>query len=131
MHMHKEEPLHRFVIIDDDPVYRRVMCQYATREGMTIDSYESLVDMGFVSLLGRYDAAIVDYDLGSSTGLEIGEYLTALFGDIPMIMVSEHQRTPGEKGWPQSIKAFIQKSRGCSYVLDEARRHARSRGAAD
>lgn len=97
---------------------------------MTVDSYESLMDMGFVSLLGLYDAAIVDYDLGSSNGIEIGEYLSALFGDIPMILVSEHQRAPAEKDWPQSIKAFILKSRGYGYVLYEARRHARSGGAA-
>lgn len=114
----------RFILIDDDPSYRAILLRCAVTEGMKIDAYESLMDLGSIGLLGRYDAAIVDYDLGAVNGVEIAEYLTALFGDIPMILVSERDRSAEGKTWPLSIKKFIKKSQGYSYALTEARRFA-------
>ena len=114
----------RFVLIDDDPVYRTILLRAATMEGFDIAVYESLMDLGSIGMLGRYDAAIVDYDLGNINGVEIAEYLSALFGDIPMVLVSEHSRSPGEKVWPSSIKKFIRKSEGYSHTLQEAKKFA-------
>ena len=94
-------------------------------EGMEIDVYESLMDLGSVGLLGRYDAAIVDYDLGTLNGIEIAEYLSALFGDITMVLVSEHERFPDKNNaWPPSIKKFVKKSDGYAYALAEAKKYA-------
>jgi CheY-like chemotaxis protein len=117
----------RFVLIDDDPTYRAVILRAAELEGLDLDVYESLMDLGSVGMLGRYDAAIVDYDLGNLNGVEIAEYLSALFGDIPMVLVSEKTRSPGEKGWPASIKSFVNKSQGYAFALKQAQRFAKSR----
>lgn len=127
------EQRYRFILIDDDPTYRAIVLRAASLEGMVVDVYESLMDLGSVGFLGCYDAAIVDYDLGSINGVEIAEYLSVLFGDIPMVLVSEKVREPGKRGWPRSIKAFVKKSEGYAHALDEARKCAlaRKRRASD
>lgn len=119
----------RFVLIDDDPTYRAIMLRFAQAEGMEFDVYENLMDLGSVGKLGNYDAAIVDYDLGSLNGIEIAEYLSALFGDIPMLLVSERKREPGNKAWPTSVKRFVNKSEGYETVLRQARKCADDREA--
>lgn len=120
--MHK-----RYVLIDDDASYRTILVRCAGMEGMDIDVYESLMDLGSVAMLGRYDAAIIDYDLGALNGVEIAENISALFGDIPVILVSEKDRAPdGNKNWPKSIKKFIKKSHGYTYALSEARKFAQN-----
>ena len=119
--MNAKKEKRRFVLIDDDAIYRTIMSQVASKEGMELDVYESLAAMGSVGLLGTYDAAIVDYDLGTLTGVEIGEYLTSLFGNIPMILVSEKERRPGGNGWPKSIQSFVPKTEGYAATLAKAR----------
>jgi CheY-like chemotaxis protein len=117
----------RMVLIDDDPVYRTIVTRCAQMAGIDLDVYESLLDLGAIGLLGRYDAAIVDYDLGNMNGIEIAEYLSSLFGDIPMVLVSEKARSPDERGWPNSIKKFMKKSEGYAAALNEAKKFADQR----
>jgi len=110
----------KYILIDDDPIYQMIMLRFAKERAMDLEVYSSLQDLGLVGLLGRYDAAIVDYDLGNLNGVEIAEYLSALFVDIPMILVSEQHRTPGANAWPNSIKEFVCKSSGYDHVLTRA-----------
>jgi len=110
----------RYVLIDDDPTYRAIMVRVARNAGMNCDAYESLMDLGYIGLIGRYDAAIIDYNLGGLNGLEIAEYLAAMFSDIPMVMISEKDRQPDQKAWPSSIKKFVKKSDGYLFTLEQA-----------
>jgi DNA-binding response OmpR family regulator len=114
-------PENRIVLIDDDPVYNSVLLKYAEMAGVQMDVYESLEQMGTIGALGRYDAAIVDYDLGSLTGIEVGEYLSVFFDHIPMVLVSSSDRKQDlEDAWPSSILKFCIKSDGHAFVLNEA-----------
>lgn len=113
-----------FIVIDDDPLYRAVIVRMCTRQGIKIDAFESVLELDTHGSLGKYDAAIVDFDLGSINGVEITWYLNALFGDVPVILVSEKERNPGVKGWPKSIKRFVHKSEGHSAVISEAVKYA-------
>ena len=119
----------RFLLIDDDPIYRAIILRCAKAEGIDLDVFESLMDVGCITLLGQYDAAILDYDLGNLNGTEIADYLSALFGDIPMILVSDSDRTPGIKGWPTNIKKFMRKSDGFAATLKEAVKFSDLRGS--
>ena len=114
----------RFVLIDDDPTFRAILLRAAHMHGVQVDVYESLEELGAVGLLSRYDVAIVDYDLGALNGLEIAEYLDILCTDTPMILVSAKDRRSNSRKWPQSIKQFIPKSMGYSYILEQAERWA-------
>ncbi len=118
----EESKIHRYVLIDDDPTYQSIMKRFSKEHNMHLEVYENLVDLGSVGLLGRYDAAIVDYDLGQINGVEVAEYLSVLFGDIPTILVSDRQRNPSERQWPNSIKRFVKKSQGYAHVLNQARK---------
>jgi CheY-like chemotaxis protein len=116
----------RLILIDDDPVYRTIMLHCASMQGVDCDAFESLDILGSAGLLAGYDAALVDYDLGDDCGLTVAEALTRL-GDVPMILLSTRMREPQGKAWPSSIKMFINKSRGYSYALDQAKRFAEKR----
>ncbi|MBC7531213.1 MAG: response regulator [Oligoflexus sp.] len=114
----------RYVLIDDDPTFRAILLRAAHMYGIQVDVYESLEELGAVGLLSRYDVAIVDYDLGAVNGLEIAEYLDILCSNTPMILVSAKDRRLNARQWPQSIKQFIPKSMGYSYILEQAERWA-------
>ncbi len=111
----------KFVLIDDDPLFGNIMVRVAKSRGADIDYFPSLLDMGSVGCLGQYDAAIVDYDLGNMTGVEIAEYLKVFFGDIPMVLVSSrHRDIMKPKSWPDSVRCFVHKSAGYEAILSEA-----------
>jgi ActR/RegA family two-component response regulator len=118
---HKRQDKRRVILIDDDRSFGHIMKQCAAQRGVDLDYFESLADLGFVALVGRYDVAILDYDLGSMTGVEIGEYLQALFNCMPMLLISGTMRTPS----PTEIKSgqvrpFMHKNKGYDLILTTA-----------
>lgn len=111
----------RIVLIDDDPSYGSVMARYAQIEGVELDIFHSLSELGFVALLRNYDVAIVDYELGDLNGVEIAEYMSSLLGDMPMVLISASDRTAETQNCPPCVRAFVNKSEGFNKVLDTAR----------
>ena len=106
----------KFVLIDDDKAYGLIMKKTAQTLDLELDVYESLEQMNSIGKFIHYDGVIVDYDLGSMTGVEIGQYLAALFKELPVILISYQYREPKEK-WPQSIKGFFHKEKGHKEIL--------------
>lgn len=121
----------RIVLIDDDPVYGAVIGRWAQIEGVELDVFHSLDDLGFVGLLSQYDVAIVDYDLGDINGKDVADYMTTLFGNKPMIMISGVDRSQEMMSCPSCVKAFMRKSAGYEKILNTAlsiRRKGRTEG---
>lgn len=119
--MTKDKLKRRFVLIDDDEIFCAMMSNYAQLRDIPLDFFLSLGEMGSIGRLSDYELAIVDFDLGPMNGLEIAEYLPALFGDMPLILISATDRAfHAGKNWPASIKAFVHKERGPSAILDAA-----------
>lgn len=118
--------LTNMVLIDDDSTYCSIMRRYAKKDGIELDTYPSIMEIsaGSNELLGRYEAAIIDFDLGEVNGVEIISYLSSIFGDIPMILVSGSERSDSNCKWPELIKSFKLKSTGYQEILHEARRIA-------
>ncbi len=110
----------RIVLIDDDPVYGAVIGRWAQLEGVELDVFHSLDDLGFVGLLSKYDVAIVDYDLGEINGKDVADYMTTLFGNKPMIMISGVDRSKEMMNCPSCVKAFMKKSAGYEKILNTA-----------
>jgi FixJ family two-component response regulator len=111
----------RVVLIDDDPSFGRIMKHYAASFKIDLDHFESLEDLGFLGLLGNYDVAIVDYDLGSMTGPEIGTYLSTFFGQMPMLMISGTVRTPSQEEIKNGqVRPFMHKKQGHNVILEKA-----------
>jgi DNA-binding response OmpR family regulator len=111
----------RFVLIDDDPLFGNIMTRFAKARGVDVDYFESMLAFESLGRAGRYDAAIVDYDLGDMTGIDIAEQAQFVFGDVPMVLVSSQQRDRSvPKTWPKSIKGFVRKQAGFDAIYAAA-----------
>jgi hypothetical protein len=54
--------------------------------------------MGFIDLLDQSDVLIVDNDPGALNGVEVAEYMTQLFCNKPMVMISGSDRSREMRG---------------------------------
>ena len=107
-----------FVLIDDDPLYCSIMSHVASTLGITLDYYTSLLEMGSIGRLASYQLAIVDYDLGPINGVEVAEYLPALLGSMPLVLISAKDRSaPEGTRWPDSVARFVNKGEGTEAIL--------------
>ena len=108
----------KFVLIDDDPLFGNILTRFANARGAEVDYFESPLELESRRAAARYDAAIVDYDLGTTTGIDIAEHLQVLFGDIPMVLVSSELRDRSvPRTWPATIKRFVSKQAGFDAIL--------------
>ena len=115
----KTELRPKMVLIDDDPVFCKVMSSYAILRGIQLDCFKTLGEMGSLGRFSDYEAAIVDYDLGPMNGLEVAEYLPIFFRKMPMILISGKEIFQ-ETYWPSSVKDFVHKETGPNRILDVA-----------
>lgn len=114
----KTSPFAKILLIDDDPLFGKIMQHYAAKMGSSltfIDSVDKLTD----EVLRDFDVAVIDYDLGSCTGVELVKYLNNRLGSMPIVLVSQTQRTESER-WPDSIHEFVHKTLGPYAILDAA-----------
>lgn len=116
----------RILLIDDDPVFIAVMKRWAMMEKVQLESYISLDEMGFIGLFSNYDVAILDYDLGYTTGIEIARCTDALLHHMPIVIVSAKERSLECADAPTCVKAVLQKSKGYSHILNVATNLCRS-----
>jgi DNA-binding response OmpR family regulator len=116
----------RILLIDDDPVFIAVMKRWAMMEKVQLESYISLDEMGFIGLFSNYDVAILDYDLGYTTGIEIARCTDALLHHMPIVIVSAKDRSQECADAPTCVKAVLQKSKGYSHILNVATNLCRS-----
>ncbi len=123
---HGPDPGPRILLIDDDPVFIAVMKRWATMEKVQLASYISLDEMGFIGLFSNYDVAILDYDLGYTTGIEIARCTDALLHQMPIVIVSAKDRSTECADAPPCVKAVLQKSKGYSHILNVATNLCRS-----
>lgn len=111
----------RVILIDDDRSFGLVMKHCAKQRAVELDYFESLADLGFVALASRYDVAILDYDLGNMTGVEIGDYFLALFDRMPMLLISGTLRTPDTVAIKTGrVRPFMHKNSGYDCILSTA-----------
>ena len=110
----------KIVLIDDDPIFIAIMKRWAVLEKVHLETYGSLDEMGFIGLFSNYDVAILDYDLGYTTGIEIARCTHSLLSDMPIIIVSYKDRSLECADAPSCVKAVLQKSKGYSHILNVA-----------
>ena len=100
----------RMVLIDDDPSYTTILKRRAEVDGIQLDAFHSLSELGFVALLRNYDVAIIDYELEEMNG-----------DDMPMVLISASDRSEEMTHCPCSVRKFVNKSDGFDKILDAAR----------
>jgi len=119
-------PPRRLVLIDDDPSFLAIMQRLADKEGIPLDCFEQLEDLGVIDLFKTYDAAILDYDLGDQTAVDISLYLNCFVKELPTLIISAKDRTQECKDLPRCVKSVLRKSAGYRYILEMAVRLSQS-----
>lgn len=98
------------------------MKSYAESRGLELACLLSVTEMGSISCFSDYDVAIVENDKGILSGNEIGEYLTKLLNEMPLILIScglqPTQKT--RNSWPKAIRGFVHKHDGPDAILNSA-----------
>ena len=119
-HSEKKKDRKLFLLIDDDPTYLAIMKRAAELEEIDLHCCQSLVELGSVGALAKYQVVLLDYNLGEMTGVEIAEYLGKLIDEVPTVLVSASDCYDQSHNWPKAIKRFVKKSEGYSTALKAA-----------
>src|SRR5687768_5082220 len=83
LNLSRETP--RVLLVDDDPSFGKILAKIAQQSHVTVTVCHGLQEVGETTWWD-YDAAIVDYDLGTSTGLEIIRQLERVRPEMPVIL---------------------------------------------
>ncbi len=113
----KPRVMPRILLVDDDPVFGRIMkraaASFAARLAF-VQSVDELTD----EHLSDVDVAIIDFDLGAVTGLELARFVDDRV-PMPVVLVSTTERRPDER-WSESIHDFLVKESGPLAIMDAA-----------
>ena len=115
---HSPRPM-RFLVVDDDPSFGKIFQKIAKQSNISVIRCVSLSAPEILSGQ-RFDAAIVDYDLGmKENGCELAKKLEQVLGNIPIFLISQTDRRP-ETGlrWPHCIHGFLNKNVGHQALFD-------------
>jgi CheY-like chemotaxis protein len=108
----------RVLIVDDDPVFQRLMARIAVKESLNITAVGSMEELDGIADW-NFDVAIIDYLLGPVTGIDLVRYLENASTCPPVVLVS-HTRKIETNVWPVSVRDFVHKALGPYAVLDAA-----------
>lgn len=105
---------------DDDPVFLQTLQRTARKNGLDLVAVEDARHIHQFAFR-HFDLAIVDFDLGGLSGIDVTHYLVKEFGFLPVLLVSYTRRCPSSgEPWPKAIKKFVTKDGGAQDVLREA-----------
>jgi CheY-like chemotaxis protein len=115
----------RLVLIEDDPTFSAIMSRCAEAAGLELESFDSLVDLGGLASLGKFDVAILDFSLEHLTGVEIARYIDALLPKVPALLISaDRERIDIVKrsmpSTPRSLRRAMAKEEGPEAILEAA-----------
>ena len=109
----------QILLVDDDPIFNKVMQRTASTAGIRIESCSRVEDVG-VANPAAYQVHIIDFDLGFVNGFELARYMeNYAVVEIPVIVIS-HSNLPRNLFWPDSIREFVHKRLGPFAILDAA-----------
>ena len=112
--------LAKWALFDDDRAFRLIMESVARMHGICLETFESLQDLGSMSLLKNYRLIIVDHHLHQWKGYEIAEYSDVFFKETPVMIVSSDPDISLADNWPKVVKKFAPKSLGPEMLIKEA-----------
>lgn len=116
------------VLVDDDPIFAALLKKVAIKERLNLtvilsakEAYRTLPSLD-------YDVALLDFDLGRVTGVQLSTYLQNDGQTSPVILVS-NIRDFQESEWPATVKKAVSKKAGPYSILGLARRIHQERKA--
>lgn len=113
----------KILVIDEDRKFVRQLLREGRRQGAQVEWYPSFADVGRIGRLGEYDCVIADLSSDPVTGIEIAQYATAFFSDLPVLLVSD-EPTRDEvwtsRRFPPAVQARIPREAGAAAVMQSA-----------
>jgi CheY-like chemotaxis protein len=107
----------RILLLDDDPVFCRLMERSARGLGVPLAVCSRLAELGEQESHHDFDAAVVDYYLEDMTGPQI----VALLHERPFLLVSQDDNClGGNAALPEGIHTFLPKRAGPRAILKAA-----------
>lgn len=76
------------LVVDDEPLVRQLVCSVLARSGWrTVEATDGVAALG-LSLDGRVDLLITDYEMPAMTGTEVASEFRQRMPDLPVLMIS-------------------------------------------
>jgi CheY-like chemotaxis protein len=114
-------PKLNLLVIDDDPLFLRMVRRAATSEQIAVTECNSLDEVDAVAIPGVYDVAIVDYYLDGMRNQLRGPGLAKRLGSTPTILVSQREESVSEcDPWPENVRFYLNKGCGPHALLEAA-----------
>ena len=118
--MDKDTPA-KVLVLDDDPVFCSMIAGAANELNIQVDCFYSLLEIDLLHQK-QYDAAIVDYHLGPTTGDEAAKFLSLILHgnpqDTPIVIVSSDTNIANcTHRWPCEVQSFVSKQSGVFAIL--------------
>ncbi len=118
----KTASLPRIFVVDDDPIFCKLIERVGKQTGYQLKAFESLANLGNTDLTG-FDVGVVDFDLGCVDGIEMASYLRKELGNVPIIYVSSTDRRRELNSRLGEQKAtFVSKQDGPNKILEICRK---------
>ncbi len=110
----------RILVVDDDPMFCYAFQRFAKLRQVPVGIYETIEDFEKTKDWA-YDLVVMDFDLGSLSGVEFAEYIENAIGYVPTLLVScaDREQEFGSP-WPDLIEGFSNKEKGLENIFDDA-----------
>jgi CheY-like chemotaxis protein len=109
------------VVIDDDPVFLRIMEKLGSEKGIPMTLCRSLKELSLLTVPQLFDVAVIDFYLDGLKEKLTGSELASWLKGTPVILISGNENDIAPKNeWPSSIKGFVSKEKGAKEILAAA-----------
>ena len=103
------------LLVDDDRSFGSILKRSGAKSGLNITVCHDIDSLGS-QMHNLFDVAIVDYDLGAVTGVEIVAYLEERTRNTSFVLISQSALPRNEEQTPTGW-SFIHKARGNDAIL--------------
>jgi DNA-binding NtrC family response regulator len=108
----------RILVLDDDPSFGRILIHIARQAEVSMAFFRSPDELQGKLGRWRFDAAVVDSDLGHTSGVDTVRYFERFLENLPVLLVSQSEiGLPPAAEWPASVRQFLFKSVGHQQIL--------------
>ena len=106
------------LVLDDDPIFRRIVDRFASRNHLNVVTCKDLAELKAIWRRTPPELAVIDFNLGEEIN---GTDIARLLGNTPVLLVSRNSaRIPPKSTWSANILEYLDKNAGIPTLLDRA-----------
>ena len=116
-HKDSKKPVPRLLLVDDDPVFCKVLAEVAKRERIPIVCFTSVKEAYAKVRDIDFDIALLDYDLGPVTGVQLANFIVGHHQKGASALLVSNLGELKNADFPSFIKSSVNKHGGAYKVL--------------